>query len=199
MANKAKKIKKSAKVTTKTKAKVKVKVKAKTKVKSAVKTKSKTAGKVKANHAKKKVQSAKKAPAKKASTAKKAKTIKKEIPLKAKALTSAPLKKPVKLIDYSKAVTPLADRLVIRVTEQPKMTAGGLHIPDSVAMLAGHVEGEVLAVGHGAKNKKGMLRPLDVKIGDYVLFSEYAGTKIEFNSEELQIIKESDVMGIVEK
>lgn len=189
MANKIPKKKKIAKLIVRAKPKVAVKKS----VKSSRKVNTRK------SQPKKKVQVKKPAASKKVSAVKKAKTTKKANPLKAKVITSTPVKKPIKLTDYSKAVTPLADRLVIRVTEQPKMTAGGLHIPDSVSMLAGHVEGEVLAVGHGAKNKKGLLRPLDVKIGDFVLFSEYAGTKIEFNSEELQIIKESDVMGIVEK
>lgn len=108
-------------------------------------------------------------------------------------------KKPLKKIDYSKAITPLADRMVIRVVQAEKITSGGIIIPDTVATVAGHLEGEVLAVGHGAKNKKGQIKPLDVQVGDFVLFSEYSGMKVEFNSEELQIIKESDVMGIVQK
>lgn len=107
--------------------------------------------------------------------------------------------KPVKAKDYSRAFTPLADRLVVRVVENEKITAGGIIIPDSAAMVQGHIKGEVLAVGNGAKNKKGQVRPLDVQLGDYVLFAQYSGTKIEFNSEELQIVKESDIMGIVQK
>lgn len=107
--------------------------------------------------------------------------------------------KPVKLADYTKAFTPLADRLVVRVVENEKVTAGGIIIPDSAQGALGHLKGQVLAVGIGAKNKKGQTRPLDVKLGDYVLFAEYAGLKVEFNSEELHIVKESDVMGIVQK
>lgn len=109
-------------------------------------------------------------------------------------------KKPaLKNIDYSKAITPLGDRLVIRVVQGEKMTAGGLIIPDMVSAAIGHLKGEVLASGHGGKNKKGMVRPLDVQVGDLVLFAEYAGTKVEFSGEELQIIHESDVMGVVQK
>ena len=109
----------------------------------------------------------------------------------------APLQ--AKIIDYSKAITPLLDRLVVRVLQGERVTAGGLIIPDTVSMMAtGYLKAEVVAVGHGAKNKKGNLKPLDVQVGDHVLFSEHAGTKVEFNAEELQIIHETDVMGILQ-
>ncbi len=120
------------------------------------------------------------------------------VPLKAK-LIPVKTAKPVKLTDYSKAFTPLADRLVVRVAETEKVTAGGIIIPDLASAVSGYLKGEVLAVGNGAKNKKGNIKPLDVKLGDFVLFAQYSGTKIEFNAEELQIVKESDVMGIVQK
>ena len=109
----------------------------------------------------------------------------------------APLQ--AKIIDYSKAITPLLDRLVVRVLQGERVTAGGLIIPDTVFMMAtGYLKAEVVAVGHRAKNKKGNLKPLDVQVGDHVLFSEHAGTKVEFNAEELQIIHETDVMGILQ-
>lgn len=120
------------------------------------------------------------------------------VPFKAK-LIPVKTAKPIKLTDYSKAFTPLADRLVVRVAETEKVTAGGIIIPDSASAASGYLKGEVLAVGNGAKNKKGNIKPLDVKLGDFVLFAQYSGTKIEFNTEELQIVKESDVMGIVQK
>ncbi len=101
-------------------------------------------------------------------------------------------------VDYSKAITPLADRIVVRVESPERVTAGGLIIPSSVSQATGFLKATVLAVGTGATNKKGMLRPLDVKNGDTVLFADHAGTKVEFNSEELQIIHEYDVMGIVQ-
>lgn len=102
-------------------------------------------------------------------------------------------------IDYSKAITPLGDRLVVRVEMSEKVTPGGIIIPDSASSIAsGHLKARVLAVGFGGKSKKGHLQPLDVKIGDLVLFSEHSGTKVTFNSEELQIIHESDVMGVVQ-
>lgn len=137
--------------------------------------------------------SAKKPVAKKAA----AKKVTKKVAVKAVAKPVA-AKPAAKKIDYSKAITPLGDRLVVRVIKGEKMTAGGLIIPDMVNSAVGHLKGEVLAVGKGSKNKKGALRPLDVQVGDEVLFAEYAGTKVEFNSEELQIVHESDVMGIVQ-
>ena len=101
-------------------------------------------------------------------------------------------------VDYSKAITPLGERLVIRVESAETVTAGGLIIPDSVNQATGFLKAKVLAVGSGPKNKKGYTKPMDVKAGDFVLFSQYTGTKVQFNSEELQIIKESDVMGVVQ-
>lgn len=102
-------------------------------------------------------------------------------------------------IDYSKAVTPLGDRLVVRVVHGEKMTAGGLYIPDMVNSAVGHLKGEVLAVGQGHTTKKGFLRSMDVKKGDHVLFAEHAGTVVVFNSEELSIVNETDVLGIIQK
>ena len=125
---------------------------------------------------------------------KKAKPVKKLKPVAIKKVQKAPPP------DYGKAVTPLGDRLVVRVVSgKEKVTAGGIIIPDTVGTVAvGYLKAEVLAVGHGGKNKKGYVKPLDVRVGDTVLFAEYAGTKVTFNSEELQIIHESDVMGIVQ-
>lgn len=119
-------------------------------------------------------------------------------PVQAQAtLKATPVK--AKVVDYSKAITPLLDRLVVRVLQGERVTAGGLIIPDTVSMMAtGYLKAEVVAVGHGSKNKKGHIKPLDVQIGDHVLFAQHAGTKIEFNAEELQIIHESDVMGILQ-
>ncbi|MCC2677577.1 MAG: chaperonin [Pseudobdellovibrio sp.] len=103
-------------------------------------------------------------------------------------------------IDYTKAITPLLDRLVVRVMNTERLMAGGLIIiPDTALMATGYLKAEVLAVGTGNKSKKGYLKPLDVKVGDKVLFAEYSGTKVQFNSEELHIIHEADVMGILEE
>ncbi len=196
---------KSKKSTAKVKAKTKVKAKPKAKAKSPVKSKVKAPGKAPVK-AKSKVVVKAKVKAKttaKVSTKAKPKSKAKPAPkvqVKAKSISviAAP-KKAMKMTDYSKAITPLADRLVIRVVQTEKVTPGGIIIPDTVSTIAGHIEGEVLAVGHGSKNKKGSIKPLDVQVGDFVLFSEHSGTPVVFNSEELQIIKESDVMGIVQK
>ncbi|MEQ1721743.1 MAG: co-chaperone GroES [Pseudobdellovibrio sp.] len=123
----------------------------------------------------------------------------KKVVTKALVKKTIPVKAPVVKVDYSKAITPLADRLVVRVEVGERMTPGGLYLPDTASSIAtGYLKAKVLAVGHGNKNKKGLVRPLDVQIGDFVLFSEHAGTKVKFNSEELQIIHESDVMGVVQ-
>lgn len=104
---------------------------------------------------------------------------------------------PPKNVDYSKAITPLGDRLVIKLESRERVTAGGLIIPETVSQATGFLRAKVLAVGHGAFSKKGHLKPMDVKKGDTILFSQHAGMKIQFNSEDLQIIKETDVMGVV--
>lgn len=102
-----------------------------------------------------------------------------------------------KNIDYTKAVTPLGERLVVRAVQAETMTAGGLYIPDTVDTRERYVKATVLATGNGAKNKKGHTKPLDVKVGDTILFPAYASVRIQFNSEELHIVNESDVLGTV--
>lgn len=104
---------------------------------------------------------------------------------------------PVKKIDYSKAVSPLGERLVVRAVAAETMTAGGLYIPDTVDTKERYIKAVVLAAGSGAKNKKGHVQPLDVKIGDTILFPAFASIRIQFNSEELHIVNESDVLGTV--
>lgn len=102
-------------------------------------------------------------------------------------------------VDYTKAVTPLGDRLVVRLAKAETMTAGGLYIPDMVDSATGYLKGQVLVIGQGHTTKKGFLRSMDVQIGDQILFAEHAGTKIIFNSEELHIVNETDVLGIIQK
>ncbi|AFY02946.1 chaperonin [Bdellovibrio bacteriovorus str. Tiberius] len=106
---------------------------------------------------------------------------------------------PVKKLDLSGFVTPLDDRLMVQVSGAEKMTAGGLYIPDSVADTSGNMQGFVVAVGRGHMNKKGHVRPMDVQVGDKVVFSEYAGSKIKIQNEDLIILREADVMGVVSK
>lgn len=129
------------------------------------------------------------------------KSPKKSTPKLAKKTVAKLIKKPVPKVitDYSKVVTPLGDRLVVRVVQNEKMTAGGLYIPDMAQSSEGYLKGEVLAVGQGHTTKKGFLRAMDVQKGDQILFSEHAGSKVVFNSEELQIVNETDVLGILQK
>ncbi len=91
---------------------------------------------------------------------------------------------------------PLQDRVVVRRLEQEEKTAGGILIPDTAKEKP--MEGEVVAVGPGARGEDGKLHPLDVKPGDRVLFGNWSGTEVKIDGEELLIMKESDLMGIIE-
>ncbi|MBL3685246.1 co-chaperone GroES [Sinorhizobium meliloti] len=91
---------------------------------------------------------------------------------------------------------PLHDRILVRRIEAEEKTAGGIIIPDTAKEKP--QEGEVIAVGPGARDDSGQLRPLDVKIGDRILFGKWSGTEIRLDGEDLLIMKESDVMGVVE-
>jgi chaperonin GroES len=91
---------------------------------------------------------------------------------------------------------PLHDRVVIRRVEQEQKTAGGIIIPDTAKEKP--MEGEVLAVGPGARGEDGKVQPLDVKAGDRVLFGKWSGTEIKIDGEELIVMKESDIMGVIE-
>lgn len=158
----------------------------------------KAKAKVKAVKAKPKAQAAKaqpKAKAKAKVASKPKAKIQSKVQPKAKVAALAPIKK----VDYSKAITPLGDRLVVRVSAGERVTAGGLIIPDTVSEATGFLKATVLAIGRGVQNKKGFIKTMDVQVGDSVLFSQYSGTKVNFNAEELQIIHETDVMGIVQK
>ncbi len=91
---------------------------------------------------------------------------------------------------------PLHDRVLVRRVNAEEKTAGGIIIPDTAKEKP--QEGEVIAVGPGVRNEKGELVPLDVKPGDRILFGKWSGTEVKINNEELLIMKESDVMGILE-
>ncbi|WP_159586127.1 co-chaperone GroES [Chelativorans xinjiangense] len=91
---------------------------------------------------------------------------------------------------------PLHDRLVVRRIEAEEKTAGGVIIPDTAKEKP--QEGEVLAVGPGARADNGELVPLEVKVGDRILFGKWSGTEIRLKGEDLLIMKESDVLGIIE-
>jgi chaperonin GroES len=92
---------------------------------------------------------------------------------------------------------PLHDRVVVKRIEQEDKTKGGIIIPDTAKEKP--QEGEVIAVGPGGRNEDGELVPLDVKAGDRVLFGKWSGTEVKIDGEELLIMKESDLLGIIEK
>ncbi len=92
---------------------------------------------------------------------------------------------------------PLHDRVLVRRIDAEEKTAGGIIIPDTAKEKP--QKGEVIAVGPGARDESGKLIPLDVKVGDHVLFGKWSGTEIKLNGEDLLIMKESDVMGVIEK
>ena len=90
---------------------------------------------------------------------------------------------------------PLHDRVAVRRVKSEEKTAGGIIIPDTAQEKPS--EGEIMAVGSGARDESGKLVKLDVKVGDRVLFSKWSGTEVKINGEEILIMKESDIMGIV--
>ncbi|MBH61527.1 MAG: co-chaperone GroES [Alphaproteobacteria bacterium] len=91
---------------------------------------------------------------------------------------------------------PLHDRVLVRRIEEEEKTAGGIIIPDTAKEKP--MEGEILAVGPGTKNEQGKTTPLEVKKGDRILFGKWSGTEVTMDGEELIIMKESDVMGVIE-
>ncbi len=93
-------------------------------------------------------------------------------------------------------IRPLHDRVVIRRTEEEQTTPGGIVLPDTATEKP--IQGEVIAVGNGRILDNGDVRPLDVKVGDKVLFGKYAGTEVKLNGEELLVMREEDIMGVIE-
>ena len=91
---------------------------------------------------------------------------------------------------------PLHDRVLVRRVEQEEKTAGGIIIPDTVKEKP--MEGEIVAAGPGARNEAGVIVALDVKAGDRVLFGKWSGTEVKLDGEELLIMKESDLLGVIE-
>ena len=92
---------------------------------------------------------------------------------------------------------PLHDRVVVRRIEADQKTAGGIIIPDTVKEKP--QEGEIVSVGPGARNDRGELVPTELKAGDRVLFGKWSGTEVKIDGEDLLIMKESDVIGVIEK
>jgi len=92
---------------------------------------------------------------------------------------------------------PLHDRVVVKRVQSDQKTAGGIIIPDTAQEKP--MEGEVLAVGPGARGEDGKLHPLDVRAGDRVLFGKWSGNEVKLDGDELLIMKESDIMGVITK
>jgi len=92
-------------------------------------------------------------------------------------------------------IRPLHDRIIVRRMEEERKSAGGIVIPDSATEKP--IQGEVVAVGNGKLLENGELRPLDVKVGDKVLFSKYGGTEVKIEGEELLVMREDDITGVI--
>ncbi|MBX9787010.1 MAG: co-chaperone GroES [Alphaproteobacteria bacterium] len=90
---------------------------------------------------------------------------------------------------------PLHDRVLVRRIEQEEKTAGGIIIPDTAKEKP--IEGEVIAIGSGTRLEDGKVIPLDVKVGDRILFGKWSGTEVKFSGTEYLVMKESDIMGVV--
>ena len=93
------------------------------------------------------------------------------------------------------AFRPLGDRVLVKRVEEEEKTRGGIIIPDTAKEKP--QEGEVIAVGPGARDETGKVQPLDVKVGDRILFGKWSGTEVKLDGEELLIMKESDIMGVI--
>ncbi len=93
-------------------------------------------------------------------------------------------------------IRPLHDRVIVRRVEEERTSAGGIVIPDSAAEKP--AQGEVIAVGNGKILENGDVRPLDVKVGDKVLFGKYSGNEVKVEGEELLVMREEDIMGVIE-
>jgi len=94
------------------------------------------------------------------------------------------------------SIRPLQDRIVIERVEEDQTTAGGIVLPDTAKERPSR--GKVIAIGNGKKLESGQQQPLDVKIGDIVLFGKYAGTEVKLNDKEYLVMREDDVMGVID-
>ena len=93
-------------------------------------------------------------------------------------------------------IRPLHDRVVVKRTEEERTSPGGIVIPDAAAEKP--IKGEIVAVGNGKIQDSGEIRALDVKVGDQVLFGKYAGTEVKVDGDELLVLKEDDIMAVIE-
>jgi len=94
------------------------------------------------------------------------------------------------------AFRPLGDRVLVKRVEEEEKTRGGIIIPDTAKEKP--QEGEVIAVGPGARDENGKIQPLDVKVGDRILFGKWSGTEVKLQGQDLLIMKESDILGVLE-
>ena len=173
-----------------------------TKVKGKTKPKVQAKAQVKAKPTAKKPQAKMKAAAKKAAPPKSAqkKTPPKKTAQKASVKTAAPVKaisSKSKSLNYSQVFSPLDDRILVDAIPAETKTSGGLFIPDMAQEKQSR--GIVVAVGPGKRNKKAKLRPLDVQMGDQIIYAKYAGTSIEVLGKEVLILREDEVLGILNK
>jgi chaperonin GroES len=99
-------------------------------------------------------------------------------------------------MEASMKIRPLHDRVIVKRLEEERKSAGGIVIPDTAAEKP--EQGEILAVGKGKKNDDGKLVALDVKVGDKVLFGKYSGQTVKVKGEELLVMREEDIMGVIE-
>jgi chaperonin GroES len=107
-----------------------------------------------------------------------------------------PVQKFVKQQEYPVKLRPLHDRLLVRRVEESRTSAGGIVIPDTVSEKP--MQGEVIAVGSGKIMDDGQVRPIQVKVGDRILFGKYAGTEVKLDGEELVVMREDDVMAVLD-
>ena len=93
-------------------------------------------------------------------------------------------------------IRPLHDRVVIRRTEEERKSPGGIVIPDNAQEKP--IQGEVIAIGHGKPLDNGQVRPMDVKVGDRVLFGKYSGSEVKIDGQELLVMREEDIMAVLD-
>ncbi len=99
-------------------------------------------------------------------------------------------------VDWNSYLTPIDDRVLVELTKPAEKTAGGLFIPDMAQARSSN--GRVVAVGPGKRDKKGRRRPLDVRVGEKIMYADYAGSKLELEGRNLLLINESDILGVLE-
>lgn len=126
-------------------------------------------------------------------------TAKPKLPAKPKAKVQTKSNAPTKTkatIVWSQVISPLEDRLIVSFVAPSEVTAGGIIIPGTVSEAPN--KGKVLAVGPGRRSKKGKLRPVDVKVGDEVIFPQHAGSKMTVQNTEILILREEEILGIIQ-